>query len=126
MKNHESVNWLCQPTNPDAESTRVDHQSTMDTEASEEESSTDEEPMEVSEDEEDMDLDDSENPAANISFQVPQPIEEQSLQDAVPNERSDIAEDDCEVQYTVVESGSQKGRLKLADSNGCTYTVKKR
>ena len=102
----------------------MDHQSTMDTEASEEESSTDEEPMEVSEDEEDMDLDDSEDPTANISFQEPQPIEEPSLQDAVPNERSDIVEGDCEVEYT--ESGSQKGRLKLADSNGYTYTVKKR
>ena len=50
-----------------------------------------------------------------LKIQLPQPIEEPSLQDAVPNERSDIVEDDCEVEYTVAESGSQKGRLKLAD-----------
>ena len=93
---------------PDAVSTRVD-----------------EEPMEVSGDEENMHLNDSEDPAANISFQVPQTIEEPSLEDAVPNDISYVAEDGREVEYTVVENGSQKG-LKLADSNGYTYTVKKR
>ena len=73
-----------------------------------------------------MHLNDSEDPAANISFQVPQTIEEPSLEDAVPNDISYIAEDGRLVEYTIVENGSQKGGLKLADSNGYTYTVKKR
>ena len=48
---------------------------------------------------------------------------ESSLEDATPMERSDTSVP-AVVTYEVIKDGSQKGKEKLADNEGYTYTVK--
>lgn len=69
-----------------------------------------------------MDTDDN---ISMPSFEVPQQLMESSIEDETPR-----LDDDANVPsvptYQVIEDGSQKGKEKLADSEGYTYTVKVR
>ena len=57
------------------------------------------------------------------SYNVPVPIQEESLENVAPR---DVPIDDQPINYEVIERSSQRGQIKLADSVGYTYTVKKR
>ena len=57
------------------------------------------------------------------NFEVPQQVIQSSLEDATPMERSDTSVP-AVVTYEVIKDGLQKGKEKLADSEGYTYTVK--
>lgn len=59
------------------------------------------------------------------SFVVPTQIEESSIADNSPG-AYEIGEIPAVTTYEVIKDGSQKGKEKLADSNGYTYTVKTR
>ena len=58
------------------------------------------------------------------SFVVPSQNEESSIEDDTP-ETDEFGENPA-VTFHLIEDGSQKGKEKLADSNGYTYTVKTR
>lgn len=59
------------------------------------------------------------------SFEVPQQLMESSMEDDTPRLYDD-ANVPAVPTYQVIEDGSQKGKEKLADSEGYTYTVKVR
>ena len=56
------------------------------------------------------------------SINVPSDLEESSIEDATPAEINTTFEGPT--TYEVIDSGSQKGKKKLADSDGYLYTVK--
>jgi hypothetical protein len=60
-----------------------------------------------------------------ISFEVPPQLSESSIEDNSPAQNDDIAMP-MVTTYEVIKEGSQKGKEKLADSEGYTYTVKER
>ena len=60
-----------------------------------------------------------------ISFEVPPQLSESSIEDDSPAQNDDIAMP-MVTTYEVIKEGSQKGKEKLADSEGYTYTVKER
>ena len=53
---------------------------------------------------------------------IPEPIEESSLESIAP---MDIASSDELEEFQVIEGSSQRGKKKLVDSKGYTYTVKR-
>ena len=55
------------------------------------------------------------------SFEVPEQLEESSIADDAPRQY-DSASLPAVITYQVIEDGSQKGKEKLADSLGYTYT----
>ena len=59
------------------------------------------------------------------SFNIPSRVEESSLQEPLPA-AMDLDEPSDSVTYSIVKASSQRGKPKLADSNGYTYVVKKR
>lgn len=60
-----------------------------------------------------------------ISFEIPQQLTESSIEDDTPRQYDDENMPTV-TTYEMIEDGSQKGKEKLADSEGYTYTVKKR
>ena len=60
------------------------------------------------------------------SFEIPANMDEESMEDAIP--ASNIIPDDQPqpVRFEVVESSTQRGKWKLVDSSGFTYTLKRR
>ena len=59
----------------------------------------------------------------DLSYNVPVTLQEESLENVAPR---DVLIDDQPIKYEVIERSSQRGQIKLADSVGYTYTVKKR
>ena len=59
------------------------------------------------------------------SPEVPPQLSESSIEDNSPAQNDDIAMP-MVTTYEVIKEGSQKGKEKLADSEGYTYTVKER
>ena len=58
--------------------------------------------------------------------EIPDPLEEDSVNDNVPGSVIADEQTDQPVQYDIVESSTQRGRKKLADSSGYSYTVRDR
>ena len=67
----------------------------------------------------------SSNDDIPISFQVPPQMSESSIEDDTPVDDTVIAMLTV-TTYKIIKEGSQKGKEKLADSEGYTYTVKER
>jgi hypothetical protein len=59
------------------------------------------------------------------SFEVPEQLVESSIDDDTPSQ-CDRADVPTVITYQVIQDGSQKGKEKLADSQGYTYIVKVR
>jgi hypothetical protein len=59
------------------------------------------------------------------SFEVPEQLVESSIDDDTPRQ-CDRADVPTVITYQVIQDGSQKGKEKLADSQGYTYIVKVR
>ena len=60
-----------------------------------------------------------------ISFEVPPQLSESSIEDDTPVDDTVIAMPTV-TNYEVIKEGSQKGKEKLADSEGYIYPVKER
>jgi len=58
------------------------------------------------------------------SFEDPQQIQEDSMVD--DSIHDDLPDNDPAVQYQVIEEGSNRGKRKLCDTHGYSYTVKVR
>ena len=58
-------------------------------------------------------------------FDVPDQLVESSFEDDTPRQ-FDSVNIQTVIDYQVIEDGSQKGKEKLADSHGYTYTIKAR
>ena len=67
----------------------------------------------------------SSNEDIPISFEVPPQLSESSIEDDTPVDDTVIALPTV-TNYEVIKGGSQKGKEKLADREGYTYTVKER
>jgi hypothetical protein len=63
------------------------------------------------------------NELENISFEVPQQVFESSIEDDIPGhyETENVP---AITTYEIIKDGSQKGKEKLADSEGFTYIIK--
>lgn len=59
-------------------------------------------------------------------FEIPDSMEEDSVNGNVPGSVISDEQADQPVQYEIVESSTQCGRKKLVDSSGYSYTVKRR
>ena len=70
-----------------------------------------------------MFIDNSSN--VSMSFEVPRRITESSIEDDPPMQY-DGENGPAVTTYEIIKDGSQKGKEKLADSNGYTYIVKTR
>jgi hypothetical protein len=57
------------------------------------------------------------------SFEIPEPVVERSIQDDSLLNVS-IPADNTAVEYTIVESGTERRKRKLVDSTGFSYSVK--
>ena len=60
---------------------------------------------------------------SDVSFEAPRQIMESSIEDDVPRPYGD-ENGPAITRYEIIQDGSQKGKEKLADSEGYTYTVK--
>ena len=60
------------------------------------------------------------------SFDVPPQLMESSIEDDAPRQCDDNNMQPMVVTYKVIEEGTQKGKKKLADSEGYTYMIKER
>lgn len=65
------------------------------------------------------------NDPIKISFEVPSQLEESSIEDDTPRQH-DNDNTPTVATYERINDGSQKGKEKLADSEGYTYTIKAR
>lgn len=59
------------------------------------------------------------------SFEIPVSMDEESMEDAIPG---NVVTDEQQqpVRFEIIESASQRGKRKLVESSGYTYTVKRR
>ena len=62
------------------------------------------------------------DPDVSVTEELPPPLEESALADPPPGDH-DSDNQTFTVEYTVVDSGSQKGKPKLADNRGFSYCM---
>ncbi|XP_076038994.1 uncharacterized protein LOC143024111 [Oratosquilla oratoria] len=126
VREETEIDWQCDNcvqsiglSPPDAESTRLDQGFLILQSIDRSATFTAEELQEI----EEMEVHESEDPVAAVSFLVPEPLYEPSIEDQLPRDIS--FEETAATTYEILKSGSQKGQEKLYDNEGYTYMLKR-